>query len=55
MTVTGKVQKFRMREIAVEELGLHEAARDEDGVVHRRRDELKTAVVGSFGRCAPSG
>jgi fatty-acyl-CoA synthase len=27
MTVTGKVQKFRMREIAIEELGLHEAAR----------------------------
>ena len=26
MTVTGKVQKFRMREIAIEELGLHEAA-----------------------------
>ncbi|MBK7398586.1 MAG: AMP-binding protein [Myxococcales bacterium] len=26
MTVTGKVQKFRMREIAVEELGLHRAA-----------------------------
>lgn len=27
MTVTGKVQKFRMREMAVEELGLEEAAR----------------------------
>jgi fatty-acyl-CoA synthase len=26
MTVTGKVQKFRMREVAVEELGLHTAA-----------------------------
>jgi fatty-acyl-CoA synthase len=26
MTVTGKVQKFRMREMAVEELGLREAA-----------------------------
>jgi fatty-acyl-CoA synthase len=26
MTVTGKVQKFRMREIAIEELGLHKAA-----------------------------
>jgi acyl-CoA synthetase (AMP-forming)/AMP-acid ligase II len=26
MTVTGKVQKFRMREIAVEELGLQQAA-----------------------------
>jgi fatty-acyl-CoA synthase len=26
MTVTGKVQKFRMREMAVEELGLHAAA-----------------------------
>jgi fatty-acyl-CoA synthase len=26
MTVTGKVQKFKMREIAIEELGLHEAA-----------------------------
>jgi fatty-acyl-CoA synthase len=26
MTVTGKVQKFRMRELAVEELGLHAAA-----------------------------
>src|SRR3989440_1945779 len=26
MTVTGKIQKFRMRETAVEELGLHEAA-----------------------------
>lgn len=26
MTVTGKVQKFRMRELAVEELGLHDAA-----------------------------
>ena len=27
MTVTGKVQKFRMREIAIEELGLQQAAR----------------------------
>ena len=26
MTVTGKIQKFRMREIAVEELGLEKAA-----------------------------
>jgi fatty-acyl-CoA synthase len=26
MTVTGKVQKFRMREVAVEELGLRQAA-----------------------------
>jgi fatty-acyl-CoA synthase len=26
MTVTGKVQKFKMREIAIESLGLHEAA-----------------------------
>jgi fatty-acyl-CoA synthase len=26
MTVTGKVQKFKMRELAIEELGLHEAA-----------------------------
>ena len=26
MTVTGKVQKFRMREIAIEELGLQPAA-----------------------------
>jgi len=26
MTVTGKVQKFRMREIAVRELGLQDAA-----------------------------
>jgi fatty-acyl-CoA synthase len=26
MTVTGKVQKFRMREVAIEELGLHQAA-----------------------------
>jgi fatty-acyl-CoA synthase len=26
MTVTGKVQKFRMREVAIEELGLHRAA-----------------------------
>jgi fatty-acyl-CoA synthase len=29
MTVTGKVQKYRMREIAVEELGLQRAARAE--------------------------
>ncbi len=29
MTVTGKVQKFRMREMAIEELGLHEAAKIE--------------------------
>ena len=27
MTVTGKVQKFKMREVAVEELGLEKAAR----------------------------
>ena len=27
MTVTGKVQKFRMRELAIEELGLESAAR----------------------------
>ena len=26
MTVTGKVQKFRMRELAIDELGLEEAA-----------------------------
>jgi fatty-acyl-CoA synthase len=26
MTVTGKVQKFRMREMAIEELGLQKAA-----------------------------
>ena len=26
MTVTGKVQKFRMREVAIEELGLQDAA-----------------------------
>jgi len=26
MTVTGKIQKFRMREIAIEELGLQKAA-----------------------------
>ena len=26
MTVTGKIQKFRMREIAIDELGLHDAA-----------------------------
>jgi fatty-acyl-CoA synthase len=26
MTVTGKIQKFKMREVAVEELGLEKAA-----------------------------
>jgi fatty-acyl-CoA synthase len=26
MTVTGKIQKFKMREVAVEELGLSSAA-----------------------------
>ena len=26
MTVTGKVQKFKMRELAIEDLGLHDAA-----------------------------
>ena len=26
MTVTGKIQKFRMREVSIEELGLGEAA-----------------------------
>jgi hypothetical protein len=26
MTVTGKIQKFRMREVLVEELGLQKAA-----------------------------
>jgi fatty-acyl-CoA synthase len=26
MTVTGKIQKFRMRELAIEELGLQAAA-----------------------------
>jgi fatty-acyl-CoA synthase len=26
MTVTGKIQKFRMREIAIDELGLGDAA-----------------------------
>ena len=26
MTVTGKVQKFRMREMAIDDLGLHDAA-----------------------------
>ena len=29
MTVTGKIQKFRMREMAVEELGLEAASRIE--------------------------
>jgi fatty-acyl-CoA synthase len=29
MTVTGKIQKFRMREISIEELGLQGAARIE--------------------------
>jgi fatty-acyl-CoA synthase len=29
MTVTGKIQKFRMREISVAELGLGDAARVE--------------------------
>jgi fatty-acyl-CoA synthase len=29
MTVTGKIQKFRMREISVQELGLERAARTE--------------------------
>ena len=29
MTVTGKIQKFRMREMAVEELGLQAAAQVE--------------------------
>jgi fatty-acyl-CoA synthase len=28
MTVTGKVQKYRLREMAVELLGLHEEARE---------------------------
>jgi fatty-acyl-CoA synthase len=27
MTVTGKIQKYKMREAAIDELGLHEAAR----------------------------
>jgi hypothetical protein len=27
MTVTGKVQKFKMREVSVGELNLHDAAR----------------------------
>jgi hypothetical protein len=26
MTVTGKIQKYRMREAAIEELGLHHVA-----------------------------
>ena len=26
MTVTGKVQKYKMREVAIELLGLHDAA-----------------------------
>ena len=26
MTVTGKIQKFKMREQAIDELGLHKAA-----------------------------
>jgi hypothetical protein len=29
MTVTGKVQKFKMRETAIDELGLHAAAMTE--------------------------
>ena len=29
MTVTGKIQKFRMREMSIEELGLQDAARIE--------------------------
>ena len=29
MTVTGKIQKFKMREMAIEELGLQDAARIE--------------------------
>jgi fatty-acyl-CoA synthase len=29
MTVTGKIQKYRMRELAIDELGLHNADRIE--------------------------
>ena len=29
MTVTGKIQKYRMREISIEELGLQKAAATE--------------------------
>ena len=29
MTVTGKIQKFKMREMAIDELGLHNAAKIE--------------------------
>ena len=29
MTVTGKIQKFKMREMAIDELGLHRAAKIE--------------------------
>ena len=36
MTVTGKVQKFRMREMAVAELGLGEAAAVRDGVTQEQ-------------------
>ena len=32
MTVTGKVQKYKMREAAIELLGLQDAARDRDRV-----------------------
>jgi fatty-acyl-CoA synthase len=31
MTVTGKIQKFRLREMAVKQLGLQEAARASTG------------------------
>ena len=49
MTVTGKVQKFRMREMAVEELGLETAGQDRDGIGSPAFDlgELRDGLNGS--------
>ena len=43
MTVTGKIQKFRMREMAIEELGLEQAAVFSHGVTVAHQTDVLTS------------
>jgi hypothetical protein len=58
MTVTGKVQTFRVREAAVEELGLEKGSRDQNGLTAARLNTLgctRFFVVMNWPRSAGGG
>ena len=49
MTVTGKVQKFRIREIEIEDRGLEAAAQNSDGVSNWFRSKVTEMTLGIGG------